>query len=52
MDAGDALVSQLLKELVACRKRGKFAGRYEEETELVYPSWGLPEYNDEIEVLS
>ena len=46
LDAGDAMVSRLLNELVACRRRGKFAGRYEGEAVLDYPVWGLDRDDD------
>jgi len=51
--AGDLLVGRLLAEVALWRKRGRWPGRYEEETLLQFPAWALPAYLllGEIEVL-
>jgi len=53
--AGELLVNALLAQVKTWRKRGRWPGRFEEETALQFPVWALaPEsdYSDAIEVLS
>ena len=52
--AGDLLIGKLLHEVKLWRGRRRWPVRYEEETPLDFPSWGLPsesDYSDVIEIL-
>jgi hypothetical protein len=52
LDAGAQLVDRLLAEVKKWRTRRRWPVRFEDEVALQFPTWAIPEYDDDIEVLS
>ena len=51
---GEQLINKLLDQVVVCRRRRSWPGRYKDEQTLDFPNWALSDdnaYNDAIEVL-